>query len=216
MKKIWTILPAVAAFGAMPALAQEAGSGPRIEVRVGHDEVHSELEIDNSARRDEGSANGIGFGVEAGADFRVSSSFLVGAYVGADFSDVNECGEVFGDDELCTKSGRNFTVGARAGLPVTDGGLIYIKGGLSRANIRASYIDDDGDDRFDDKDAVRGYHLGAGFELGLGEVGLGDRFYVKGEYVHTRYRNAFGSDLGTGESYNPTRHQILVGAGVRF
>ena len=215
MKKIWTILPAVAAFGAAPALAQEAGAGPRVELRVGHDEVHAELEIENSARRNEGSANGIGFGVEAGADFRVSQTFALGGYVGADFSDVNECDDVFGDDELCTKSGRNFTVGARAGLPVTEGGLIYIKGGLSRANFKATYVNDDGIEILDGNDTVRGYHLGAGFELGLGEAGLGDNFYLKGEYVHTRYRNAF-KELGQGESFNPTRHQIVVGAGVRF
>ena len=223
MRKVWTILPAMAACATLPAYAQDTGFSPRVELRVGHDEVRAKLEIEDSALTGTTSENGIGYGIEAGADFRVTSTFLVGAYVGLDFSDIEQCSDVFkdnfDDDEACIKAGRNFTAGARAGLPLGEGNLIYIKGGYSNAKIKASYVEDTTDVDslvFANSDTVGGYHLGAGFELGLGAVGLGDGFYIKGEYVYTRYNDAFKSDLADGESFKPTRHQLLVGAGVRF
>ncbi len=223
MKKVWTILPAVAVFAAVPAYAQNMGFSPRIELRAGHDELRAEVEIEDGAFTEDVSENGIGYGVEAGVDFQVTSTLLVGAYAGIDLSSIDDCSEAFTDvfdsAETCIKAGRNFTAGARAGLPLGDGGLIYVKGGYSNAKIEASFIDDTTDvdsQLFSDSETVAGYHLGAGFELGLGVLGLGDNFYIKGEYVHTRYKNAFKSQFSDGESFDPTRHQLLAGFGIRF
>ena len=114
----------------------------------------------------------------------------------------------------------DYTIGVRAGLPLDEGNLIYVKGGYSNAKIKASYVEDveDSDSAlFSESDTVGGYHLGAGFELGLGQIGLGEGFYVKGEYVHSRYKAAFKSAFAdNSESFNPNRHQILVGVGIRF
>ncbi len=219
IKKVWTILPALAAFVASPAYAQVADFSPRVEVRAGYDELRAELEIENGRFTSDASEHGIGYGVEVGIDARLSSTFLLGVYAGLDFSDVDGCSDVFGGDEACLDAGRNFTAGLRAGLPMGDGSLIYVKGGYSHANIRASYLDDVDDINsglFADSDGVSGYHLGAGVELGLGVLGLSPNLYAKGEYVHTRYKEAFKSELGAGESFNPTRHQLLVGVGMRF
>lgn len=219
MKKIWTILPVVAAFSAAPAFAQDAGFSARAEVRAGYDELRAKLEIDDSASTDKTGESGLGIGAEVGVDFRVASTVLVGAYAGLDLSEVDDCRDVFGGDEACIDAGRNITVGLRAGLPLGEGNLIYVKGGYSHAKIRASYtedVEDPDSETFSETDTVSGYHLGAGVELGLGQLGLGDGLYLKGEYVHTRYRDAFDSDLADGESFKPTRHQLLVGVGIRF
>ena len=219
MKKVWTILPVVAAFAAAPAFAQDAGFSARAELRAGYDELRAEVEIDDSASTDTTGESGLGYGAEVGVDFRVASSVLVGAYAGLDLSEIDDCRDVFGGDEACIDAGRNITVGVRAGLPLGEGNLIYVKAGYSHAKIKASYAEDAEDldsQLFSETDTVSGYHLGAGFELGLNQLGLSDGFYVKGEYVHTRYRDAFKSDLADGESFNPTRHQLLVGVGVRF
>lgn len=223
MKKVWTVLPVVVAFAATPGFAQDTGFSPRVELRVGHDELRADVEIRDSAFTDDASENGIGYGIEAGVDVRVSSTFLVGGYVGLEDSDIEGCSEVFDDDfdndEACITAGRNFTAGVRAGLPLSDGGLIYVKGGYSNAKIRASFAEDANDidsQLFDDRDTVAGYHLGAGFEVGLGFLGITPNFYAKGEYVYTRYKDAFKSDLGQGESFGPTRHQLVAGVGIRF
>ena len=219
MRKIWTILPVIAVCTAAPAYAQDSGLSPRIELRAGHDELHGELEIEDSALTDSTSENGISYGVEAGVDFTVGSSFFVGAYVGAEDSDIDGCSRVFQDnfdlDEACINAGSNLTAGVRAGIPLGDGNF-YVKGGYSRARIKASYFNDEDGELFDDSDKVGGYHLGAGVELSLGALGLGDNFYVKGEYVYSAYKKAFEDVLGDGESFKPTRHQLLAGVGIRF
>jgi len=38
-------------------------------------------------------------------------------------------------------------------------------------------------------------------------------FALKGEYVYTRYDDAFKSELAEGESFGRPRHQLLVGVG---
>lgn len=223
MKKVWTILPIVAAFAAAPAFAQDSGFTARAELRAGYDELRAELEIQDSARTGDANESAIGYGAEVGVDFRLTSTILVGAYVGLDLSNIDQCSEVFpsvfAGDEACIDAGRNFTAGLRAGLPLGDGNLIYVKAGYSNAKIKGSFATNGQDlntQLFSASDTVGGYHLGAGFELGLNQLGLGDGFYVKAEYVHTRYSDAFKSDLGQGESFNSTRHQVLGGVGIRF
>ena len=218
MKKIWTILPVIAATAAAPAFAQTVGFSPRIEVRAGHDELRADLEIEDSALTDDTSENGISYGVEGGLDY-FGSTFLVGAYAGLDFSDINECSRLFVDDfdqdQVCINAGSNMTAGIRAGIPLGDGNF-YVKGGYSRARIKASYFNEVDGELFSDSERVGGYHLGAGVELGLGQLGLGDNVYIKGEYVYTNYKKMFTDDLGQGESFDPSRHQLLAGVGLRF
>lgn len=217
MRKAIKFLPVILAVAATPAYAQ-AISG-RAELRVGYDQPRAEVTIDDF----ESEIFGIGdlaFGAEVGVDATIGSGLLVGVYAGADFSNVDGCennlffseDEVVDQDEACIDAGRSLYAGLRAGLTVADSGLFYVKGGYSNARLQASYVDPSaGGVSFEDSDTLSGYHLGAGFE-----VGLSRNIYVKGEYLHHWYKNAFGGTLDDTESVDFRRHQLMAGIGIRF
>jgi outer membrane immunogenic protein len=195
---------AAAILVATPAFAQDAGpdaDGLRVEARVGLDHVVASLGGDSEGK------SGFSYGAEVGYDYALSSSFTLGAYAGIDGSSTKECTEVFGSDEGCIKAGRNFSIGARLGA-VTGPGVFYVKGGYSNGRVTVDY-----DDfivpanNFSVSENLDGFHLGAGYELSLSR-----NFYGKLEYVYTNYDtgNDYGLDLDL------QRHQVLVGAGVRF
>jgi outer membrane immunogenic protein len=230
MRKLWIILPLLAGFAAAPAYAQDLGLTARAEVRLGYDEARGNLTVANEALTQDFGVSGVGYGVELGADARITESILVGAYAGMDFSKADDCVDTpfftsnsSRRDQVCLDAGRNFTAGLRLGVPMADGGLIYAKGGYSRGKFQGSYSSattatDPLVERFSDSDTVAGYHLGGGFELNFGR-----NFYGKAEYVHTRYKNAFKDALtatGTGATsvnqYDPHRHQLMAGFGIRF
>ena len=211
MKKIVFLLPMLLAGVASPALAQEMSIVPRVEARVGYDELGARFRLDDSASLEDSKTGGLGFGVEAGVDANISQTILAGAYAGIDLSDIDECEELFGDDELCVDGGHNLTLGVRGGLRVGDGGVIYVKGGLSRAKIKATYTDDTDFELFSGSEKAKGWHIGAGFELNVsGGV------YLKGEYVHTRYGDILEDELADTDSIDPSRHQIMAGVGFKF
>jgi outer membrane immunogenic protein len=232
MKYSLMLAAAVAGVLAAPAYAQDL-SGFRVEARGGWEQVGAKATIpnpddDTDEDGDEfltasDNDSGISYGLEIGYDAQIGSSFVLGAYAGADFADSDICGEVLADDLACAGLGRTFTVGARAGVPIGERSLIYIKGGYSNGKLDASYdadVTDNDDDtpgaiaKFDQ--TLDGYHVGAGFELGVTE-----KAYVKLEYVYTDY----GSQswlLGDDAEADPTlkigsdRHQVLAGVGLRF
>jgi outer membrane immunogenic protein len=206
------ILPLLLGTVAAPAYAQDIGTGARVELRAGYDEARFLVELGGGIDEERKSEKDIGYGIEAGFDVRALESLVVGAYAGVEWSNIDNCGEVFEDfgDELCVKAGRNMTLGGRVGLPTGDGGLIYVKGGYSRGRFKASY--DDGFGLFvEDSDTVGGWHVGAGFELGITQ-----NVYAKAEYIHTRYHTMFEDQLSDDERIEPTRHQIMGGVGYRF
>lgn len=223
---------AVAGVLAVPAYAQDL-SGFRVEARGGWERVGADASIpnpddDEDVDGDEflnGSANdsGLTYGVEAGYDAQIGKSLVLGAYLGADFSDADICGELIEDDLACTGQGRTFTAGVRAGVPIRETALIYVKGGYSNGKLTGSYDFDvtDNDDttpgpiaEFDS--TMDGFHVGGGFELGVTE-----NAYIKLEYVYTDYGNKSWL-LGDDADEDPTlkvgsdRHQVLFGVGMRF
>jgi len=206
MKNYLLAAAAATMLTAVPAVAQEedAGSmvsGLRIEGRVGLDRV-----VVSALGESEG-RSGVSYGAEVGYDYLVSSSFTLGAYAGIDGSSAKECAEIFGDDEACLKAGRNFTVGGRLGA-VTGPGVFYVKGGYSNGRGTVEYEDFiDPAYSFSESANLDGFHLGAGFELSLSK-----NLYGKAEYVYTNYDT--GEDYGL--DLDLQRHQVLVGAGVRF
>ena len=211
MKKI--ILASVAALAfSTPAFAQDF-AGPRIEGRIGWDRVNSDAAYDDGTEEfaGKGHEDGIAYGIELGYDAMVGNGLVVGAYGGIDLSTTEECGEVFGDDEACVEAGRNFTVGVRAGTPVTEHVLLYVKGGYSNGKIELAYDAEDDDDSFEVSETRGGFHLGAG-----GEVNLGGNSYGKLEYVYTNYNGFDQVDGEESAMIDTSRHQVLVGFGFRF
>ncbi|WP_375290393.1 outer membrane protein [Qipengyuania sp.] len=211
MKTILVGITAAAALAA-PVAAQETATvgGLRAELRAGYDNPVLNLEYDDgtdSFDESEGTS-GLAVGAEVGYDLPLGGA-IVGAYAGLEFATTEYCDELFGDDEVCAKAGRNITLGVRAGGMVGSNALLYVKGGYSNGRISASY--EDGTDSFDEGENLDGFHLGAG-----AEVGLSGSTYGKLEYVYTNYDGfdyddgdlAFGADL--------KRHQVMVGFGVRF
>lgn len=215
------LLAATAA--ACPAFAQEDNfSGLRGEVRVGWDSTGVDAAFPDPDDADEtltvdSDDGGITYGAELGYDLQLGNVVL-GAYGGLDFSQVEACGEVLGDDLGCADTGRNLTAGVRAGYVLGDSVLVYAKGGYSNGRLRFDY---DGDVEDDDNDPVAfsrnrgGYHFGGGFE-----VALNPNLYVKAEYVYTdygRFDYAFGDeDDPLSARIGANRHQATAGIGFRF
>ncbi|HEV2080699.1 MAG TPA: outer membrane beta-barrel protein [Allosphingosinicella sp.] len=237
MRKLAIILPLLAGFAAAPAHAQNLGLTGRAEVRGGYDEVRADIRFQNSLLADDFGVGDVMFGAEAGADARISQGVQVGVYGGVDFSQVDGCEENpfvnrvrerDRQDRVCVDAGRNIYAGARVGVPMGNGGLIYGKGGFSEGRFSGSYtvtrVPQNSGQRvgefFSGRDTVSGYHFGGGFELGISS-----NFYVKGEYVQHRYKDAFRNllnrdttnpnPLSRTDEFDPHRHQILLGFGIR-
>jgi outer membrane immunogenic protein len=217
MKTIVGAALLTATLAATPAAAQE-GISPfsfRAEVSGGYDEVRARVvSLNNTQRFDRGTA-GATVGGEIGADATLGGTALVGVYAGAQFSETQGCkSEInFFTDTFCIEGKNSFRGGARVGFQTGDGGLIYLKAGLSRAKVAASYRTNSTATglQFDSSDTVNGYHLGGG-----AEVAVGRGIYLKGEYVMDKYEDSFKSALKAGDEFDPMRHLVLFGVGFRF
>jgi outer membrane immunogenic protein len=217
MKYLFAASAAALAFAA-PVTAQESraesASGLRAEGRVGLDINEVSLGYDDGIDSFEASdsQSDFGYGAEIGYDIPVGQNFVIGGYVGVDLSSARYCSEFLGDDELCIDAGRNFTVGARAGFPISEGSLVYAKGGYSNGRINVSY-DEFGSalNDVDEGENMDGFHLGAGVE-----VGINQNLYLKSEYVFTDYQNGRAEEAGISFGAGLTRHQIMAGVGFRF
>lgn len=212
MKPIYVaVVAAAGSLFSVPAFAQDVG-GLRVEGRVGWDNV--EVGLKPTAGVPGGpfseDASTISYGAEVGYDLTFGGAVL-GAYGGVDFAQAEACGAVLGDDRACLEAERNITVGARAGFAVTPQALLYAKGGYSNGRVSARYENfREIFGEFEDSGSRSGYHLGAGGELDLG------RFYVKAEYVHTRYSEFELGALGASATGSVNRNQVLAGVGLRF
>ena len=240
MRKFGIFLPLLGAFVATPALAQDLGISGRAELRAGFDNPRADLTVQNESFTNDFGVRGLLIGGEVGVDARISSGILVGAYAGIETSKADDCVDkpFFAitssrNDRVCLDAGRNLSLGLRAGVPVGDSGLIYVKGGISRGKFQGSYTNTPlpttatpnpvAQQIFSGSDTVSGHHFGAGFELNFGS-----NFYGKGEYVYHRYDNAFVAAIQAGRNgvplppnvgpdvVDPSRHQLVVGIGFRF
>ncbi|MCY7398367.1 MAG: porin family protein, partial [Sphingomonas bacterium] len=164
--KIKALLLAASAFAAAaPAAAQDAPkfSGPRLEGRVGYEFVNSGVRSTQEFGErgvfgdDRSNEEGM-IGAEVGYDAQLSG-IVLGGYAGVEISDANidSAGRPFKFN-----SGRNMTLGVRAGVPLSPGALLYVKGGYSRGRLR---VTEEGPNPavFADYDTGRnGYHVGGG------------------------------------------------------
>ena len=207
------ILVTAAFVAATPAVAADF-AGPRAEVRLGWDRTAIDLSFDDGTTSVDGKGHddGFGLGAEVGYDAAIGGKAILGAYAGAEWATTKECSEVFGDDEACLKLGRNFTLGARIGAALTPQALVYVKGGYSNGQIKATYEDfEDPDFNTSEKANRGGFHLGVGGEFNVSNSG-----YVKAEVVRTNYNDADSSDEFVEAKLDARRTQALVGFGLRF
>ena len=229
MKYPLLIAAALAGLSA-PAYAQDF-SGFRIEGRLGWEQAGAEASFPNpdEDEAEEGDEflstsendSALTYGVELGYDVQLGAGLVLGAYAGADLSDNEVCSELMGDDLACAGLERTFTIGARAGVPLGETSLLFVKGGYSNGKFDADYDGDvtDNDDeepgeieRFSEKRG--GYHLGGGLELGLTR-----RLYAKAEYVYTNFGSRsylLGDPDEPGLDVSADRHQVMGGIGLRF
>jgi outer membrane immunogenic protein len=209
MKGFVFVLAAAAA--ATPAYAQEPVQSPftgaRVEGRVGFD--RAEVSVDDGTDDLSDGKSGVVYGGEAGFDFDLGNVVL-GAYAGIEGSSVKACSELFGQDELCLKAGRNITVGGRVGVPLGSRSLLYAKGGYSNGKVKVTYEDFENIiDDVSDSQNLDGFHVGGGIETLFGE-----RAYGKLEYVYTGYNSGDeGDDTISGDL---NRHQVVAAVGIRF
>jgi outer membrane immunogenic protein len=213
MRKSIAFLVTVTAFMATPALATNM-IGPRAEARVGWDRTTIDVAYDDGVDSisGDGHKSGLNLGAEIGYDAPLSPTLIAGAYAGVEFATTKKCSEVFGNDAACLKLGRNFTVGGRLGAKVSPLTMLYIKGGYSNGQLKASYRnDDDATLNFSTHTNRGGFHVGIG-----GEYALSSQTYVRAEYVRTNYNDYDYSDADIDASIDAHRDQLLLGFGLQF
>lgn len=219
---------------AMPAHAQDL-SGFRVEARGGWNQSSVDMSIPNpdydeddedpvdeflTASRDK---SDFSYGAEVGYDFQIPYGPVLGLYAGIDFAGGRMCAELIEDDEACAGLDRTITVGARAGLPLGETSMVFVKGGYSNGEFDLTYDpdltdndDDEPGDTFAFSESLDGWHAGGGFEFGLTR-----RLYAKVEYTYTKfgsqsYRPAGADEDSPAIEVGTDRHLVVAGIGLRF
>lgn len=206
-----------AAFVSTSASAQDivqTFNGPRIELRAGWDNPDIRATVQDARNRVSQSADqsGVSYGGEIGYDFSPNNKLVIGAYAGLDGSTVKACGELYGEDRLCVRAGRNITAGARVGAVLDEKFLIYGKGGYSNGRVSVDYRDYEF--VLPDENVGRnldGFHVGGGIE-----AAVGSGVYGRLEYVYTKYGRVSAEIDALTASLKPTRQQVVYAMGVRF
>lgn len=233
MKYHLLLTAAVGGFAlAGPAHAQDL-SGFRVEARGAWEKVGGEASLPNPDD-DEAEAgdeflsatdkdSDISYGLELGYDVQVGRGFVLGAYAGADLSNSEMCGELLEDDQACAGLDHTFSLGARAGIPVGERSLLYVKGGYSHGKFEGTYDADVTDNDEDEPGVIEefsetqgGYHLGGGVELGLTQSAYAKLEYLYTDYGSGTYRLDGMEEDAVGAELRSDRHQVLVGLGLKF
>jgi outer membrane immunogenic protein len=209
-----------------PALANDDGtarSGPRIEAIFGYDRVSVGEDQTNDFNVN---AEDVTYGAVIGYDISDGMiSFGVEAEIatsGLAFEDRAENELLFGSlvsGRLRIDSNPEYYLGARLGYG-SGNSIFYLKAGyaMSSVDIDADGFIDSEPVSFDGDIDLDGLRLGIGFEYGIT-----DNFFVKTEYRFTDYTGgeieALGQSLDLDaalDTIDLQRHQVVVGAGLRF
>jgi outer membrane immunogenic protein len=192
MKTILYALASVAVLAA--AAAPAAAEGFRAEIHGGWDHARA----DDTGPND--SDSGIVYGIGAGYDFAIAPKVELGVDLSADLSSMEECESsvVVPNDLACLDAGRDLAAAIRLGYKVSDRGTLYALAGYTNARFRFDYTNPAGNTVRDGRN-LDGFRLGAGYQHDLGR-----NMYAKVEYRYSNYE----ADI--------TRHQALMGVGVKF
>ena len=190
-----TILYAFAAVAAVAAAAAPASAeGFRAEIHGGWDHARA----DGTGPND--SDSGIVYGIGAGYDFAIAPKVELGLDLSADLSSVEECegSVILAGDTACIDAKRDLAAAIRLGYKVSDRGTLYALAGYTNARFRFDYTTPAGVTTGDSRN-LDGFRLGAGYQHDFGK-----NMYGKVEYRYSNYE----ADV--------TRHQALIGVGVKF
>jgi outer membrane immunogenic protein len=215
------LLAAVAAVAiATPALAQEAPvdgpfNGPRVGAILGYDALQPGSTEDSDIRGDDQTADGLVYGGDIGYDVqRGNLVFGIEGEVTGSTSKVKNNPidpNDFGYGRV--KAGRDLYAGVRVGALLTPTTLLYAKGGYT--NGRLDLTRNNTTVTTERHYNLDGYRVGAGVEQSMG-----GRAYIKAEYRYSNYGDArleYANGANTDNfSVDTDRHQVVVGAGIRF
>jgi outer membrane immunogenic protein len=191
-----TILYALASVAVLSAAAPAAAEGFRAEIHGGWDHVRA----DNGSINSDDSDSGIVYGIGLGYDVAIAPKVELGLDLSADLSSMEECESsvLVANDLACVDAGRDLAAAVRLGYKVSDRGTLYALAGYTNARFRFDYTTPAGVTTRDGRN-LDGFRLGAGYQHDFGE-----RMYGKVEYRYSNYE----ADV--------TRHQALIGVGVKF
>lgn len=194
MKTVMYALASVAVLAA--AASPAAAEGFRAEIHGGWDHVRS----DGPGINNNDSDSGIVYGLGAGYDFSIAPKVELGIDLSADLSTMEECENnvVLAGDRACLDAGRDLAAALRLGYRVSDRGTLYALAGYTNARFRFDYTSPANVTVRDGRN-LDGFRLGAGYQHDFGK-----HMYGKVEYRYSNYE----ADV--------TRHQALIGVGVKF
>ena len=173
---------------AQPAFAQNSFDGFRLEGDIGLDRFYSEGNHDNH----------LAFGAEAGYDFAIGDTAIVGPYVTYTRHN-NENITRDGPGIAARKSFEEYSGGLRAGAEISPGTLVYGKLGITLNEQRKRFTGDIARASYYNHYNTWGYQAGLGIERNYGS-----NLYIKAEGRYANYRT------------NSSRITALLGFGVRF
>ncbi|HEX8480734.1 MAG TPA: porin family protein, partial [Allosphingosinicella sp.] len=173
-----------------------SAEGFRAEIHGGWDHVRG----DGPGNNNDGSDSGIVYGIGAGYDFDIGKKMELGIDLSADLNTMEECrtSVIVANDRACLDAGRDLAAAVRLGYRVSPNGTVYALAGYTNARFRFDYTTPANVTTRDGRN-LDGFRLGAGYQHGFGK-----KAYGKVEYRYSNYE----SDV--------SRHQVLLGVGVKF
>lgn len=227
MKKIFSSALVISASVFATSASAQLFSGAYVGFDIGHDNfqvknVDSGYDVyegsnyteeytyvDNNGKD---GGNGISGSLYAGYDVRIGSKFFVGVEARASLSDAkHQSAYAYSDYEYDatdnweyeyeglykSKVKESFALSARAGYLLNDKTGIYVRGGLTHANMSYSDMDsykyfENGQLDYEDINLRSGSDKAIGYTVGGGlETALSGKFSLRAEYNMARYNNAW-------------------------
>jgi outer membrane immunogenic protein len=204
MKTSIMVAATLATLAAMPALAQDAGTekfnGPFIGAQLGTQWDRQSLTVNNVGQGST-TGSGLSYGGQAGYDFKLGGSTVLGVEVGV----TGRTGRVdFTNFDL--KQGRTFTTTARLGFMPDSDSLLYARGGYSNARFTAV----NGTSSVSDN--RNGWTIGAGYERYLAS-----NVSARLEYNYSDFgKDNLASTFGANSNLSYKRHALTAGVNFRF